>query len=165
MKKIILTLIIFSFTLLVGCTLGNTPTSRVEDFLSKHQMLDDDIAIDYTDLTNDAGIDQDLKTRYEEAIQHQYQDMTYEVKEEAIDGETATVTVQIEVMNYKQAFAKYNKNDYELKKYHELVLDELENTKEMITYTIDFTLTKNDDDTWTVDELSTEDKQKLLGIN
>ena len=165
MKKIFLIIIIFSFTILVGCSLGNTPTSRVEDFLSKHQMLDNDISISYTNLTTDTNLSQNIKDRYRTAIIKQYRNLSYEVKEEEIDGNKSTVTIQIEVMNYRKAIDKYNKTDYEAEKYHELVLDELENTKEMITYTIDFNLTKFENDTWTVDDLSFEDKEKLLGIN
>lgn len=163
MKKIIL--ILFSFSLLVGCSLGNTPTSRVENYLSKYQMLDQDITINYTDLTTDTNLSQDLKDDYEEVIQKQYKNLSYEVKEEAIDGDTAVVTVQIEVMNYKQAIAKYNQAEYETTKYHELVLDELNTTKEMVTYTINFTLTKQQNDNWVVDNLTKENKEKLLGIN
>lgn len=41
MKKI-LSIFIF-LLLLVGCSLSNTPTSKVEDLLSKYQRLDSDI--------------------------------------------------------------------------------------------------------------------------
>ena len=164
MKKISLILIIFSFSLLVGCTLGNTPTSRVEAKLSDYQMLEDNISISYTDLIQSNGINQDMKDDYEAAIKKQYKNMSYEIKEEVIDGDIARVTVEIEVMNYKEAFAKYDASDYEASKYHELVLDELENTKEMVTYTVDFTLTKDDNDNWSVDYLTDEIKNKLLGI-
>ena len=41
MKKIIL---VFTFLLiLVGCSLSNSPTSKVEDLLTKYQTLDKDI--------------------------------------------------------------------------------------------------------------------------
>lgn len=150
--------------MLVGCTLGNTPTARVEDLLSKYQMLDKSITISYTSLTTDTNLSQDTINRYEDAIEKQYRDLSYEVKEEVIDGNTATVTIQIEVMNYKAAIDKYDKNDYETAKYHELVLDSIESTKEMVTYTLDITLTKDDNDNWNVDDLTTENRNKLLGI-
>ena len=41
MKKI-LSIFIF-LLLLVGCSLSNTPTSKVEDLLNKYQRLDSDI--------------------------------------------------------------------------------------------------------------------------
>lgn len=162
MKKIVLILI--SLALLVGCTLGNTPTSRVEELLSKYQMQNDSILISYTSLTNDNNLTQELISKYEAAIKKQYRDLSYEVKDEVIDGTKATVTIQIEVMNYKIAINKYNKEDYEITKYHELVLNELAKTKEMTTYTLDITLTKNDNNIWKVNELTRENKEKLLGI-
>lgn len=163
MKKIIL--MVIGICMLVGCSLGNTPTARVEDFLSKYQMLDEKIVIDYTDLVDDVGVDQDVKTRYEEVIKDQYRNMSYEVKEEEIDGDEAEVTVQIEVMDYKTILDKYDSSDYSRDEYHDKVLDELEDAKEKITYTIEFTLSKDSDDNWVVNELTTEDKEKLLGIN
>ena len=41
MKKIYLLIIIC--LMLVGCTMGNSPTSRVEDLFTKYQKLDEDI--------------------------------------------------------------------------------------------------------------------------
>ena len=162
MKKILL--IIFSFTLLVGCSLGNTPTSRVEDMLTRYQMVDDDIDTSYTNLTTDTNLGQNIRNGYEDAIKMQYKKLSYEVKDEVIDGDNATVTIEIEVMNYKNAINKYNKTDYEINKYHELILDEMKKTKEMITYTLDISLTKDKNDTWNIDNLNTENKNKLLGI-
>lgn len=165
MKKIFLIVVIFSLSMLTGCSLGNTPTAQVEDFLSKYQMLDDDISVSYTNMTTDTNLSQDTKERYEDVIREQYRNLSYEVKEESIDGETATVTVQIEVIDYKKIISKYNKNDYEIEEYHNLILDDLEDGKEKITYTIEFMLTKGTDDKWQVNDLSPTDREKLLGIN
>ena len=162
MKKIFL--IIFCFTMLVGCTLGNTPTSRVEDMLTRYQMVDDDIDTSYTNLTTDTNLGQNIRNGYEDAIKMQYKKLSYEVKDEVIDGDNAIVTIEVEVMNYKNAINKYNKTDYEINKYHELILDEIKKTKEMITYTLDISLTKDKNDTWNIDNLNMENKNKLLGI-
>ena len=161
MKKIFL--IVIGIIILSGCALGNTPTSRVEAMFSDYQMLNDNIDVSYTSLTIDPNLDNNLINRYEKVIEKQYRDFSYEIKEEEIDGDTAIVTAQIELMNYKKAIDKYNKSDYELSKYHDLVLKELEKTKEMVTYTLEITLVKNNED-WVVDELSSENKDKLLGI-
>ena len=162
MKKLFL--IIFSFTMLVGCTLGNTPTSRVEDMLTNYQMVTNNIDISYTYLTDDINLNQDIRDDYEEAIKKQYKNLSYEVKEEVIDGDNAIVTIEIEVMNYKNAIDKYNKASYEIDEYHELVLEQIKNSKEMITYTLDISLTKDNNDTWNVDTLTEENRNKLLGI-
>ena len=162
MKKLFL--IILCFTMLVGCTLGNTPTSRVEDMLTNYQMNKENINISYTDLTSDNNLSSNIINGYEDAIRKQYRDLSYEVKDEVIDGDNATVTIEVEVMDYKRAINKYNREDYDVNKYHELIIKELNNTKEIVTYTLDIDLTKDNNDTWKVDELSLENKNKLLGI-
>ena len=162
MKKLFL--VIFSFTMLVGCTLGNTPTSRVEDMLTNYQMVTDNIDISYTYLTDDNNLNQDIRDDYEEAIRKQYKNLSYEVKEEVIDGDKAIVTIEVEVMNYKNAIDKYDKSSYEINKYHELVLEQIKNSKEMVTYTLDISLTKDNNDTWKLDNLTEENRDKLLGI-
>lgn len=162
MKKIILT--IFCFTMLVGCTLGNTPTSKVEDMLTNYQMNKYSIDISYTNLTSDSNLSADIIKKYEDAIEKQYRDLSYEVVDEVIDGDSAVVTIQIEVMDYKNSINKYNREDYDINKYHEHILKELNNTKKMTTYTLDITLTKDNNDTWNVDDLTMENRNKLLGI-
>ena len=162
MKKIILT--IFCFTMLVGCTLGNTPTSKVEDMLTNYQMNKDNIDISYTSLITDNILSSNLIKEYEDAIRKQYRNLSYEVKDEVIDGNSAIVTIEVEVINYKDAINKYNKEDYDTNKYHELIIKELNKTKEMVTYTLDISLSKDNNDTWQVDDLSLENKDKILGI-
>ena len=162
MKKIFL--VIFSFTMLVGCTLGNTPTSKVEDMLTNYQMNKDNVEVSYTDLVNDNNLSANVIDGYEKAIWKQYRNLSYEVVDEVIDGDSAVVTIEVEVMDYKNAINKYNIEDYDINKYHEYVLKELNNTKEMITYTLDISLTKDSNDTWNVDDLTKENRDKLLGI-
>ena len=52
-------------------------------------------------------------------MKKQYKDMTYTIKDEVIDGDTATVTTEIEVYDYykinKDAEDYYNKNPDEFK--------------------------------------------------
>lgn len=163
MKKIYLLIIPIIF--LIGCSIANTPTSIVEDYLSKYQMLDKNIDTNYNNITTDTNLSQNIKNRYKDAIKKQYRDLSYEVKDEEIDGNSATVTVQVKVKNYKKAFEQYNKNDYSLEDYHEQVLNTIEVTKEKTTYTIEFTLTKDNQDNWLLDTITDETKDKLLGIN
>ena len=161
MKKVFLIVVL---SLLVGCSLGNTPTSKTEELLSNYQMNKNNIPVSYTYLTNDTNISSDIIKKYEDAIRKQYRDMSYEIKDEEIDGDTAVVTIEIEVMDFGKVINKYNKSEYESARYHELITKELENTKEMITYTLDITLTKDEKDKWVVDDLSLENRDKLLGI-
>ena len=161
MKKVFLIVVL---SLLVGCSLGNTPTAKTEELLSNYQMNKNNISVSYTYLTSDTNISSDVIKKYEDAIRKQYRDMSYEIKDEEIDGDTAVVTIEIEVIDFGKAINKYNKSEYETVRYHELITKELDNTKEMITYTLDITLTKDEKDKWVVDDLSLENRDKLLGI-
>lgn len=101
MKKKIL-MIILCFVVLVGCELSNNPTSKTEAFLLDYQMLKDNISINYTDLIEDTNVSTDIKEGYKDLIKKQYRNLSYEIKEEIIDGDIATVTTEIKVMDYKK---------------------------------------------------------------
>ena len=164
MKKKIFIIASLFVVVLTGCELGNTPTSKVEDLLSRYQMLDDSIAISYVDLSQDSNIDNDLKKRYEALIKKQYQNLAYEVKEEMIDGDIATVTTQVEVVDYAKVIEKYDQNVSD-DDYHEKVLKALESATEKVTYTIDFIVNKDEEGDWNVQVLSELEQDKLLGMN
>lgn len=161
-KKIYLFLATF-IIFLTGCELSNNPNSKVEELLGNYQRLDNTINISYTDLITDINLTDNQKERYTKIIEEQYENMSYEIKNEEIDGEEAIITTQIEVKNYKDIINKYNINNYEQEEYHNLILDDLESTKEIVTYTIEFKVTKINDE-WKLNELDQEQKQKLLGI-
>ena len=144
MKNLILIIFVF---LVIGCGISNNPTSQVEDLLSKYQKLDSDTPIDYYDV----GID---INDYEELVRRQYSNLSYDVKDEVIDGDNASVKVEIEVMDYKSVLDVGG---------DELV-DNLRNVHDKVTYTIDFVVNKDSNGNWVVDELSDEVKKKLLGI-
>lgn len=152
--------------LLSGCDLANTPTSRVEDLLMDYQMLENNIPITYTELTNNIELSDDYQLEYEKLIKEQYRNLTYEIKNEEINGEIAIVTVEIEVTDYGKVINQYDISNYETDtEYHKNVLQALKNTKDKITYTIDFVASKTQNDVWEVQELDSENKEKLLGMN
>ena len=161
MKKILYILVLT--ILLAGCNLGNTPTAKTEDLLTRYQSLDKSIKISSNDLIKENNLSEKYIQEYEKLIKKQYENLSYEVKEEVIDGDSATVTTEIEVLDYKDILTKYN-IDINTDEYHNKLIKELKKTNKKITYTIDFTLTKNDKDKWELDELTIEQKDKLLGI-
>ena len=132
--------------MITGCNLNNNPTSKVEELLGKYQGLDKEITYDYTSLTNDSSLSKELIEKYEE------------VKEETIDGNTATITTEIEVINYKKVLEESKESN------HETIIKELNHTKNKTTYTIDFTVTKTKKGKWIIDPITEEQKLKLLGI-
>lgn len=163
MKRMLLGIIII--ILFSGCSLGDTPTSRVEEYLSTYQRLDDNVSLSYAQLSGEEYISDELRDEYQKLIERQYKNLAYEVKEEMIDGRSASVTVQVKVFDYKKIIDKYNEEDYDGDDYHKFIVDKLNVQKDKITYTITIELIINDKDEWEVVELDLDERRKLLGIN
>lgn len=161
MKKIIF---VFVSMLLVitGCSLSNTPNAKLEELLGKYQSLDDSIIISPEVLAKDNNLDAFLEKDYSDIIKRQYQNMSYEIKNTKEDGDIATITTEIEVMDYKKIINNMT-GEYS-NEYHKRLINNLKNAHDKITYSIDFTLTKNEKGVWKVDNLSNEMNMKLLGI-
>ena len=163
MKKIILVLLVTIITL-AGCELNNNPNSKVEELLGKYQMLDDSINVTSYPISNSTDLDNDTEEEYRKIIERQYKNLSYEIKDEETDGDNATVTVEIEVINYKKVLEKYPRNDYSKEKYNDKVIKDLQDIKERTVYTIEFSLTKDKKGEWSVDPLTNDIENKLLGI-
>lgn len=167
MKKII-SLFMF-LLLLVGCSLSNTPTSKVEELLSKYQMLDNNIKLGIDDILEEETLTTEQRNRYKSIIEKQYKNLAYEIKNEAIDGDVATITTEIEVLDYKKGVNEVNSNyqgrdDYTVEEYNNTKLDTLEKTKEKVTYTIDFKVIKDQDGNWKLMSLDNETIKKIQGM-
>ena len=148
--------------ILTGCSLNNSPTSKVEELLGKYQGLDQSITYNYLELSGDAFISDDITDKYVDIIKKQYRNMSYEVKDESIDGDMAVVSVQIEVTDYKKIISEYDidRND----DIHKEIIDKLDKAKDRVNYTIDFNVVKDKNGNWYLDNLTEEVQQKLLGI-
>lgn len=174
-KKIILISLFMLCFILTGCSLNNTPKAKVETLLMKYQKNSDSIMSELDDYLNTLDIQDDAHEEYKKVYTKQYSDLTYNIKDEMIDGDTATVTTQIEVYDYYKIdndATKYvsdnpdkfsTNNVYDSKKVLEYKIDKLTNAKDRVTYTVVFNLTKVDNE-WKVDNLSNEDLEKIHGI-
>lgn len=179
MKKIWIAL---SMALLIttGCTLGvtnNTPTKKVEMFLAKYQKLDADVLEDLENvIIADATFDKNQQDKYRDLMKKHYQDLTYDIQDEKIDGDEATVVTQIEVRDYTKAKAKANeykeknkkefqddKGEYDAAKFYDYLLEQFDKVDDKVTYTINFKLTKKDGE-WKLNDLTDEQEQKIHGI-
>ena len=97
--------------------------------------------------------------------------MKYEIKDEVIDGDKATVDVEIQVRDYSNILsAEINQEDYlddtgkyDSSKYYDDQLTKLEGANELVKYTITFNLTKKDNE-WVIDDLDTSSMEKIHGI-
>ena len=170
MKKVFC--ILLSVFILTGCgKMNNTPTKKVEALLSKYQSNDSEVMNDLDNvLLMDSNFTDDERNDYKEFMKKHYQDMTYKIKNESIDGDSATVEVEVTVRNYSNAVNEAN--DYRLNNSSEFDetntfatyrLGKLKDVTDTETYTIVFTLTKIDDE-WQVNPLSTDDESKLNGL-
>lgn len=167
MKKIML---VFMFLLLlVGCSLSNTPTSKVEDLLSKYQRMDTDIKNGIDEILESETLTSTQKDRYNKVIEKQYKGLTYQIKDEKIDGDIAIITTEIEVIDYKKAINETTtyykeKNDYTVEEYNNTKLDNLEKAKDKVTYTIDFEVKKDQNGNWKLSSLDNETIKKIQGM-
>lgn len=176
MKKILLVLL--TLFLMVGCdNLMNTPTKRVEEFLNKYQKMDNKVLnqLDYT-FEQDYELTDKQKENYKTAMKKQYKDLVYTIKDETIDGKTAVVKVEIEVYDYSKAMSDAdnyllnNQNEFmnadgsvNKEKFLDYKIEEIGKMTERVKYTLDLTLTK-DDDTWLMNDITEIDRQKIHGI-
>ena len=164
MKKIFLLITIV--LLIAGCSIYNTPTSKVEDLLMKYQKLDNDISIDIDNVIDEQNLTEEHKDRYRKLLENQYKNLSYEIKDELIDGDEATVLVEIEVIDYKRAIGDltFDSSIYNKESYDEEKLNRLEKAKDKVKYTLEIKLTKDDDGNWKLDALTNEQIKKIQGM-
>lgn len=179
MKKVLIFIGSILIIGLTGCStsINNTPTKKVEEFLTKYQILDSEVIDDL-----DKVIEEEEKfntvnrEEYRELIKSQYQDMTYLVKNETINGDKAIVEVEITVKDYKKVMDEaevYRNNNislftdelgnYKETMYIEYVIKQLKEAKETVKYTLELGVTKNDKK-WQIDQIDEDTEDKILGI-
>lgn len=177
MKKILLVLVL-PF-LLVGCgkDMMNTPTKKVEMFFANYQSLDDKVLEQLNETTDDEVLfNETNKKDYIDLMKKHYQNLKYEIKDEVIDGDSATVTVEIEVNDYSKILTDANKyldehpeefNDSD-SKYDESLfttyrMNKLKDVEDTVKYTLYIHLTKIDKE-WRMDDLTETDRMKINGM-
>jgi len=177
-KKILFIVLGFIFIFTTGCdNVANTPTKKVEELMAKYQTADSDVLDDLDDvITSEVGLTTEQQDRYRALLKKQYQSLTYEIKEERIEGDNATVEVEIEITDFAKANSEAeeylannsgefndDEGNYSINKYIDYRLDKLEDTKDKVKYTLELTLTKEDEE-WEVDNLTETERQKIHGI-
>ena len=173
MKKFLFCLVLM--ILLSGCMnmeIGNTPSRKVEDYFNKYQTLDKDVMNDLmTTINNDSSIKASEREDYMQFMENHYRDLTYEIKDEIIDGNKAKVIVEITVRDYSKIvreaenYRDENKDDFEneIRSFSAYRLEELKKAKDTITYTLNLELTKKKDK-WILNQLSNADLNKINGL-
>lgn len=181
MKKI--GIFLLGLFLITGCSCGNTklttdtPTKKVENFFSNYQTLNSDVLTQLDEVVNnETDFTEEQREEYKELIKKHYKDLTYEIKDEIVDGDNATVTVEIEVTDYSKIMTdadtyltdnpnEFNNEEgvYDVTLFTKYRLDKLKEAKDKVKYTLNLTLTKVDDD-WALDALTDTDESKIHGM-
>ena len=180
MKKIFYFLMLI--TLMTGCgcessKMLNTPTKRVEMFFANYQTLDEDVLTQLNDVIDeDANMTDEQKEKYRDIMKKHYQNITYDVKDETINGDDATVTVEVEVTDYSKAMLEADtyleehseefndeSGNYDKSKFYDYRLEQMKDVKDKVKYTLEITLTKIDDE-WIMDDITDIDEKKIHGV-
>lgn len=176
MKKIIFMLLFL--IILTGCSdISNTPTRQVEGLFNKYQTLDREILEDLDNVINERDFFSDKsRVEYRDIIKKQYKNLTYKIKDETVDGDTALVTVEIEVIDFSKVLVEaddYKNNnpeqfidsngEYQKTLYYDYVISKMKEAKEKVKYTLDIKLSKIIED-WHIDGIDSETEDKILGI-
>ena len=168
MKKNILLVVlsIAIISLLIGCSMANTPTSKVEALFNKYQTIDEDIDSGIDTVLLEQNLTEEHKNRYRKLLENQYKNLSYQIKDELIDGDTATVLVEIEVIDYKKATNDliFDSTIYTKESYDEEKITRLEKTKDKVKYTLELDLNKDKDGNWNINALTNEEIKKIQGM-
>ena len=107
MKKLLYLFVVLLFT---GCNqLSNTPTKRVEEFLKSYQTLDEKVLNDLDNVVNqDVTLSKQQQDTYKDIMKKHYQNLTYKIKDDTIDGNNAIVTAEITVTDFSKALQEAN---------------------------------------------------------
>ena len=166
--------------LVVGCenNLMNTPTKKVETLLNNYVTLDSKVLDDLDEiLMKETVMTESQKDTYRDILKRQYQNLSYKIKDETIDGDVGTVEVEVEVYDYQkiiqeannyftnnpQEFLLEDMKTTDISKFNDNKLEQLKNAKDKVTYTLNLTLKKVNNN-WILDNLTDTEISKIHGM-
>lgn len=177
MKKI--AILFMALFLMTGCSftdMMNTPTKRVEEFLGKYQTMDSEVTEELSDvLSRNNNLTDQQKEDYKNLMKRQYQNLMYKIKEETVDGNDAKVDVEIEVYDYAKTIQEANlylaghaeefltDQQFDESKFMDYKIKKMQDTKEKIKYTLNFSLSKENDQ-WKMNDITDSMREKIHGI-
>ena len=179
MKKLFLSLSILIGSLaLVGCAWTRaTAKDAVKNFLDQYKNLSSTVLTDLEDVIEGESFTDSQKEVYRDVLKKQYSDLKYEITNEEYDGDTAKVETKITVydlykaqndatnyLNDNQAEFTGDDGAYDDTKFIDYKLEQMKKMKDTVEYNITFNCVKDEDDKWQVQELSTDDLEKIHGI-
>lgn len=174
MKKIVFVLL--SLLMLFGCSLSETPTSVVESYLNKYNNLDDDILTDMDTTVMGEDLSEENTSLYKDVLIRQYRDLKYEILDESIDKDNATVKVRITVYDlfktnlntesymadHLDEFSDVN-NLFDNESFTNYKINEMLKTNSTIDLDVTFELNKRDGN-WYLKDPSRTTLEKIHGL-
>ncbi len=181
MKKGIKTILVVICALLLftGCSCAlndNKPEEAVETFFEKYRAKDDNIMTQLKETIENEDLTDNSKEKYQELMEKQYDQFAYVIKDTKEEDNSAIVTVELTVLNYRSAILeaeeelknnpdKFNDDEgkFSEEKYMDYKIEKMSKVNDTTTHTIDLSLTK-ENGMWTVEQLSSDDISKLHGL-
>lgn len=175
MKK--LSLILITLVAAVGCACTMTKASdAVKEYLGKYNNHDSEILVELDELVKEENLTEEQAESYKDLMKKQYTDLKYEIVNETYNGDEAIVTTKITVYDlykaqqdaedYKEEHTEEFQDDnaiYDAMKFLEYKIEQMTKTDKTVEYTIDFKVIK-ENGKWVLDNVSTEDLEKIHGI-
>lgn len=176
-KKILV--VLCAILLFTGCSCAvndNTPEEAVETFFEKYRAKDDDIITQLMETIQNEDLTDNSKEKYQELMEKQYDQFAYVIKDTKEEDNSATVTVELTVLNYRSAILEAeeelqnnpeqfndDEGNFSEDKYMDYKVEKMSEVTDTATHTVDLNLTK-ENGMWTVEQLSSDDISKLHGL-
>lgn len=174
MKKILILFFLFMFV--VGCNLSNTPSGKVEKYLNDFRNLTDEVTMDIETKVSSENLSDENKKLYKTIIFNEHETLKYEIKDESIDGDKASVVAKITVIDYHKVendSVNYLSNHPEEfsdnsgmidnNLFNTYRLNQLNNAKDTVDYEITFYLNRKDGE-WILQNPDKTTIEKLNGF-
>ena len=174
MKKLIVLFI--TVLLLSACTLSNTPSGKVKAFLNNYNKLSDSVKADLETKVEAENLSEENKKIYLDVLTRQYEHLKYDIKDESIDGDKATVRVKLTVYDLYKVdkdalnYANSNSNEfmdetgvYSDNVFNKYRLNEMLKTDETVTYEVDFFLNQENGE-WIIESPDRIALEKIHGL-
>lgn len=181
-KKLLIPLIIVAVILLFIIIFGiihtgnNSPKQVVKDYLNQYKKGKKSVtsAVEYNFADK---LDTEQEQRYQSIIKKQYRNLKYTINEEYVTDTEATLKVTFSVKDLKSSYDQASsyiaahedefldkEKNLDNQKVINYKLDEIEETREIIDYTITITCYKDEFNKWHMNKLKSNDIAKLQGV-
>ena len=168
-------LMFLSILLVTGCGM-NTPKSKVESYLNRYSSLSDEVRTDLEARVSSENLSLDNQKVYKDALTRLYENIKYEIKDESINGDKATVKVKLTVydlykvdrdsvdyMNSNSNEFYDDNNQFSEELFNKYRVNQMLTTNETVNYEVDFYLNKVNGE-WIIETPDRTTLEKLNGM-